>query len=171
MDETMRIALEAEFDEKSAKLSDMMEKMPEMQAAYAQYEAAARALAVKEAENAAREEDAEVERMQGHCEKALSNLNAAKESGDDARVAPCQAAYEAELLAFDLAKKRQQEAYSRYEAALTQQGFESKDAYQQAFLPKPKFMKLEETIQPFRKEYAQLLARCEEIETLLSENE
>ena len=48
MDEARRRALEAEFDEKSAELSGMMEQVDEVQRAYARLALALRARAVKE---------------------------------------------------------------------------------------------------------------------------
>jgi len=171
MDDMTRKALEAEFDEKSARLSEMMEKMPEMQAAYQKYEAAVRARTVKELEIAAKDETAEMERMQARCQQAQNDLNAATQAGDPARIAACKEKRADEHLAFDLAERRMQDACRRYQTEIVQQGFASEQAYAQAFLAKPAFMKLEKTIQPFRQEYAGLLARCEEIEKLLSEGE
>ena len=60
MDEARRRALEAEFDEKSAELSGMMGQVDEVQRAYARLALALRARAVKEKENAAREETVEM---------------------------------------------------------------------------------------------------------------
>lgn len=169
MDEAMRKALEQEFDEKGARLAEMMQ-MPEMEEACQQYEAAVRALAVKEIENAAKEEEEEVERMGVHCKKAQEQLNAATASGDPTYIAQCKENRAAEQLAMDLANKRLAEAKERYASALAQYGFNDEAAYRAAFLAKPAFMKLEKKTQPFRKEYAELYARCDEIEKLLSEN-
>ena len=52
MDEARRRAMEAEFDEKSAELSGMMEQVDEVQRAYARLALALRARAVKEKEKA-----------------------------------------------------------------------------------------------------------------------
>ena len=82
MDEARRRALEAEFDEKSAELSGMMEQVDEVQRAYARLALALRARAVKEKENAAREETVEMERMLARCQQAKSDLDAAKAAGD-----------------------------------------------------------------------------------------
>ena len=169
MDDTQRIALEKEFEEKSARLTGMMTQMDEMQKAWKQLEAANRARAVKDAENAAKDETAEMERMLARCQQAKSDLNAATQAGDKARIAACQQKCDDEHLAFDLAERRMQDACRRYQAELVRQGFGSEQAYQAAFLTKPAHMKLEETVNPFREEYAALLARCEEIEKLLSE--
>ena len=171
MDETMRKALEQEFDEKSARLSEMMEQMPAMQQAYQQYEAALRAFAVKELENAMKEEEDEVKRMNGHCQRAQEQVNAATKTGDPTYIAQCKEARAAEQLAMELAQRRLAEAKARYAEALSQHGFEDEAAYRAAFMAKPAFMKLEKNLQPFREEYAALLARCEEIEALLSKEE
>ena len=171
MDEMMRKALEEEFDAKSTRLSEMMQQMPEMEAAYKQYEAAVRAYTVKDAEIALKDEEEEVMRMDVHCQKAQGSLNAALQTGDPTRIAQCKQMREDEHLALDLAQRRLQEAKSHYEAVLAQQGFADEEAYRAAFLAKPAFLKLEKKVQPFRKEYAELLVRCEEIEKLLSEEE
>ena len=169
MDDTQRIALEQEFEEKSARLTEMMEQVPDMQKAYQQLEAAVRARAVKDAENAAKDETVEMERMLARCQQAQSDLEAAMQSGNEARIALCKQRREDEHLAFDLAERRMQDGCRRYQAEIIRQGFGSEAAYQAAFLTKPALLKLEEKVNPFREEYAALLARCEEIEKLLSE--
>ena len=171
MDEAMRKALIEEFEVKSERLSRMMQQMPEMEAAYRQYEAAERACAVKETEIALREEAEEVQRMGVHCKKAQEQVNAATKTGDPAYMAQCKENREAEHLAMELAEKRLEEAKAAYQAALAQYGFEDEAAYRAAFLAKPAFMKLEKKVQPFRMEYAELYARCEEIEKQLSADE
>lgn len=169
MTDMERNALEREFEEKSGRLSEMMEKMPEMQAAYQQLEAALRARAVKDAEIAAKDETAEMERMLARCQKAKAELDSAKQAGDEARMAAASQRCEDEHLAFDLAEHRMQDACRRYQAEIVRQGFGSETAYAAAFLTKPAQLKLEEKVNPFREEYAKLLARCEEIERLLGD--
>lgn len=163
MDEASRRALEAEFDEKSTELSEMMEQVEQVQKAYARLSLALRARAVKEKENAAREETVEVERLLARCQQAKSNLDAAKSANDARRLAECEAICEAEHLAFDLAQRREQDACCRYLDELNRQGFASEQAYHDAFLTLPAQKKLEEQVEPFRKRYAELLARLEEI--------
>lgn len=170
MDDMTRAALEAEFDAKSAELSGMMENLEEIQRAYAQLALALRARAVKEKENAAREETAEMERMLARCQQAQSDLRAATGAGDRARMDACQAALDAENLAFDLAQRHMKDACRRYQDELRRQGFASEQAYQEAFLTLPAQKKLEEQVEPFRARYAELLRRCEELAALL-ENE
>ena len=113
MDEARRRALEAEFDEKSAELSGMMGQVDEVQRAYARLALALRARAVKEKENAAREETVEMERMLARCQQAKSDLDAAKAAGDAQRVAACEAVCEAEKLSFELAQRHERDACRR----------------------------------------------------------
>lgn len=131
-------------------------------------EAAIRARAVKHAENAAKEETAEMERMLARCQQAKAVLSAANHTGDEARIASAQQACNEEHLAFDLAERRMQDACRRYQAEIIRQGFADESAYQKAFRTKPVQEKLEAKVTPFRMEYAALLTRCEEIESLLS---
>ena len=163
MDEAKRRALEAEFDGKSAKLSGMMEQVDEVQRAYARLALALRARAVKEKENAAREETVEMERMLARCQQAKSDLDAAKSAGDAQRVAACEATCEAEKLSFELAQRHERDACRRYQDELRRQGFATEQAYRDAFLTLPAQKKLEEQVEPFRRRYAELLARLEEI--------
>lgn len=169
MNDTERLALEQEFEAKSAKLTEMMARMPEMEAAYAKYEAAARAGVIAALYDAFKEETEELARMEQHVEKAREALNAATKAANKDRIAAAREALQSEELACDHAKTLLQKAQARYEEEVTRQHFESEAAWQAAFLGKPAFMKLEETIQPFRQEYAQLLTRCQEIEALLDE--
>lgn len=171
MTDMERNALEREFEDKSGRLSEMMIQMSEMEKLYKKYEAAVRANAVMEAYEALRAENDEVGRMQGHVSKATTESKNAKRSGEKMLAEAAVEALDAQKLALDLAHQKQEEARAAYEAALKENGFDSEDAFKAAFLTKPAFMKLEETINPFRMEYATLLARCEEIEALLSAEE
>lgn len=167
MDDTTRAALEAEYDEKSAELSGMMEHLDEIQRAYARLALALRARAVKERETAAREETAEMERMLARCQQARSDLDAAASAGDKARIAACESVCASEKQAFDLAERHMQDACRRYQDELRRQGFADERAYQSAFLTLPAQKKLEEQVEPFRARYAELLTRCEELAGLL----
>lgn len=171
MTDMERNALEKEFEDKSGRLSEMMIQMSDMQTAWKKYEAAVRANAVMEAYEALKAENDEVERMQGHVSKATTESKNAKRSGAKEFAEAAAQALDAQKLALDLALEKQADAKAAYEAALKENGFDSEAAFKSAFLGKPAFMKLDETINPFRMEYAQLLARCEEIEALLSGEE
>ena len=164
MNEMERIALEREFEDKSGRLTEMMLQMSDMQTAYRKWEAASRANAVMAAYEAMTAENDEVARMQKHVDRAAEESKNAASSG-------AKAAANAQQLALDLAKEKQASAKAAYEAALAENGFDSEEAFKAAFLTKPAFMKLDETVTPFRMEYATLLARCEEIEALLPEDE
>jgi len=171
MTEMERNALEREFEDKSGRLTEMMIQMSDMQTAYKKYEAAARANAVMVAYEAMTAENDEVERMQKHVSRAEEQSKNAKTSGTKEFASAAKEAAKAQQLALELALKKQAEAKTAYEAALHENGFDSEEAFKAAFLTKPAFMKLDETINPFRMEYATLLARCEEIEALLSAEE
>lgn len=171
MTDMERNALEKEFEEKSARLTEMMIQMGDMEKAWKQYEAAARANTVMEAYEALTAENDEVARMRNHISKATTESKNAKRSGEKMLADAAGEALEALKLSCNLAEKKQVEAKARYEAALSENGFASEAAFKAAFLTKPAFMKLGETINPFRMEYAQLLARCEEIEKLLGDEE
>lgn len=171
MTEMERNALEREFEDKSGRLTEMMIQMGEMEKLYKKYEAAARANAVMTAYEAMTAESDEVERMSKHASRAEAQSKNAKSSGAKELADAAKEAAAAQNLALDLARKKQAEAKAAYEAALAENGFESEAAFKAAFLTKPAFMKLEETVNPFRMEYATLLARCEEIEVLLSDEE
>lgn len=169
MDDTQRQALEAEFEQNRARLTEMMDSLPQMQAAHAQYEAAARANAVAAAYDALKDEKEEISRMEGHVAAAQASLDAANKRNDKTGSAMAGEKLEAETLALGHAQELLAAAQARYDAEITRQGFDSEAAWQAAFLTKPAFMKLEETLTPFREEYARLLARCEEIEAQLGE--
>lgn len=171
MNDTQRTALEQEFEEKRARLTAMMAQMDDMQRAWQQYEAAARAERVRAAFDALAAEEEEVARMQGHVERAAAEVKAAKRSGEKALTGAAEEALDAQRLALDLAVRHRDDARRAYDAALTGQGFDSEEAFRAACLTKPALAKLEETIMPFRTEYARLLSRCEEIETLLGEDD
>ena len=171
MNEMERIALEREFEEKSGRLTEMMLQMGDMQIAYRKWEAASRANAVMEAYDALTAENDEVARMSKHVDRAAQESKNAAASGAKELADAAKAAANAQQLALDLAKEKQAKAKAAYEAALTENGFESEEAFKAAFLTKPAFMKLDETVTPFRMEYATLLARCEEIEALLPEED
>ena len=169
MNDMERNALEREFEEKSGRLTEMMLQMSDMQIAYRKWEAACRANAVMQAYDALTAENEEVARMQKHVERATQESKNAATSGAKELAQAAKAAANAQQLALDLAMEKQASAKAAYEAALTANGFDSEDAFKAAFLAKPAFMKLDETITPFRTEYAALLARCQEIEALLPE--
>jgi len=169
MNDTERNALEQEFEETSAKLTEMMARLPEMEAAYAKYEAAARAGMVAAFYDLVKEETEEIARMDKHVVKAQEALAAAEKTASKDQLAAAREALTGEELAYAHAQELLKKAQSCYNEEITHQGFDSEAAWQAAFLTKPAFMKLEETIQPFRIEYAQLLKRCEEIEALLSD--
>lgn len=171
MNEMERIALEREFEEKSGRLTEMMLQMGDMQIAYRKWEAASRANAVMEAYDALTAENDEVARMSKHVDRAAQESKNAAASGAKELADAAKAAVNAQQMALDLAKEKQAKAKAAYEAALAQNGFESEEAFKAAFLTKPAFMKLDETVTPFRMEYATLLARCEEIEALLPEED
>ena len=171
MNEMERVALEREFEEKSGRLTEMMLQMSDMQIAYRKWEAASRANAVMEAYDALTAENDEVARMSKHVDRAAQESKNAAASGAKELADAAKAAANAQQLALDLAKEKQAKAKAAYEAALTENGFESEEAFKAAFLTKPAFMKLDETVTPFRMEYATLLARCEEIEALLPEED
>ena len=166
-----RIALEREFEEKSGRLTEMMLQMGDMQIAYRKWEAASRANAVMEAYDALTAENDEVARMSKHVDRAAQESKNAAASGAKELADAAKAAVNAQQMALDLAKEKQAKAKAAYEAALAENGFESEEAFKAAFLTKPAFMKLDETVTPFRMEYATLLARCEEIEALLPEED
>ena len=169
MKDMQRIALEQEFDEKSARITQMMARMEEMQRAYHQLEEARRARMVKDTENAAREETAQMERELAHCQQAKADADAAAMSGDAARIDVCALARDEAHRAFDLAERRMQDACRRYQMELARQGFGSEQAYRVAFMTKPAQQRLEAEVTAFREEYAVLLNRCEEIEKLLAQ--
>ena len=171
MNEMERIALEREFEEKSGRLTEMMLQMGDMQIAYRKWEAASRANAVMEAYDALTAENDEVARMSKHVDRAAQESKNAAASGAKELAYAAKAAVNAQQMALDLAKEKQAKAKAAYEAALAENGFESEEAFKAAFLTKPAFMKLDETVTPFRMEYATLLARCEEIEALLPEED
>lgn len=171
MNDTQRTALEQEFEEKRDRLTAMMAQMDDMQRAWQQYEAAARAERVRALDEALAAEEEEVARMQGHVERAAAEVKAAKRSGEKALTNAAEEALDAQRLALDLAVRHRDSARRAYDAALTGQGFDSEAAFRAACLTKPALAKLEETIMPFRAEYAQLLSRCEEIEKLLGEED
>ena len=171
MNEMERTALEKEFEEKSGRLTEMMLQMSDMQTAYRKWEAASHANAVMEAYDALTAENDEVARMQKHADRAAEESKNAASSGAKELADAAKAAANAQKLALDLAKDKQANAKAAYEAALAANGFDSEDAFKAAFLTKPAFMKLDETVTPFRMEYATLLARCEEIEALLPEED
>ena len=171
MNEMERTALEKEFEEKSGRLTEMMLQMSDMQTAYRKWEAASRANAVMEAYDALTAENDEVARMQKHVDRAAEESKNAANSGAKELADAAKAAANAQKLALDLAKEKQANAKAAYEAALAANGFDSEDAFKAAFLTKPAFMKLDETVTPFRTEYAALLSRCQEIEALLPEDE
>ena len=171
MTDMERNALEREFEDKSGRLTEMMIQMGEMEKLYKKYEAASRANAVMEAYEAMTAENDEVERMSKHVSRAEEQSKNAKTSGAKELAEAARQAAAAQQLALDLAVKKQADAKAAYEAALAENGFDSEDAFKAAFLTKPAFMKLEETVNPFRMEYATLLARCEEIEALLPDDE
>ena len=171
MNEMERIALEREFEEKSGRLTEMMLQMGDMQIAYRKWEAASRANAVMEAYDALTAENDEVARMSKHVDRAAQESKNAAASGAKELADAAKAAVNAQQMALDLAKEKQAKAKAAYEAALAENGFESEEAFKAAFLTKPAFMKLDETVTPFRMEYATLLARCEEIEALLPEED
>ena len=171
MTDKERNALEREFEDKSGRLTEMMIQMSEMEKLYKKYEAAARANVVMTAYEAMTAEGDEVERMSRHASRAKEQSKNARTSGVKEFADAAKQAADAQQLALDLAVKKQAEAKAAYEAALAENGFESEAAFKAAFLTKPAFMKLDETVTPFRMEYATLLARCEEIEALLSDEE
>ena len=171
MNEMERIALEREFEEKSGRLTEMMLQMGDMQIAYRKWEAASRANAVMEAYDALTAENDEVARMSKHVDRAAQESKNAAASGAKELADAAKAAVNAQQMALDLAREKQAKAKAAYEAALAENGFESEEAFKAAFLTKPAFMKLDETVTPFRMEYATLLARCEEIEALLPEED
>lgn len=171
MTDIQRTALEKEFEDKSARLTEMMIQMGDMEKAWKKLEAATRANVVMEAYEALTAENDEVARMQKHVDRAAQESKNAASSGAKELAEAAKAAVNAQQLALDLAKEKQAAAKAAYEAALTAQSFASEAAFKAAYLTKPAFMKLEETVNPFRMEYAQLLARCEEIEALLPEDE
>lgn len=171
MTDMERNALEREFEDKSGRLTEMMIQMGEMEKLYKKYEAASRANAVMEAYEAMTAENNEVERMSKHVSRAAEESKNAASSGAKELAKAAKAAANAQQLALDLAKEKQTSAKAAYEAALAENGFNSEEAFKSAFLAKPAFMKLEETVNPFRMEYATLLARCEEIEALLGDEE
>ena len=167
MDDMQKTQLENEFEQKSARLTVMMAQTTSIQAACRKLENARRARIIRDAENAAKDETAEMERMLARCQQAQSDYEAAMHSGDEARIAACRQKRDDEHLAYDLAERRMQDACRRYQAEITRQGFGSEQAYQAAFLTKPAQQKLEETISAFREEYTTLLKRCEELADLL----
>ena len=171
MNEMERIALEREFEEKSGRLTEMMLQMSDVQIAYRKWEAASRANAVMEAYDALTAENDEVARMSKHVDRAAQESKNAAASGAKELADAAKAAVNAQQMALDLAKEKQAKAKAAYEAALAENGFESEETFKAAFLTKPAFMKLDETVTPFRMEYATLLARCEEIEALLPEED
>ena len=171
MNEMERIALEREFEDKSGRLTEMMLQMSDMQTAYRKWEAASRANAVMAAYEAMTAENDEVARMQKHVDRAAEESKNAASSGAKELAQAAKAAANAQQLALDLAKEKQASAKAAYEAALAENGFDSEEAFKAAFLTKPAFMKLDETVTPFRMEYATLLARCAEIEALLPEDD
>lgn len=171
MDNAQRNALEREFEDKSARLTEMMIQMGDMQKAWQKYEAATRAGLVKTLYDALTAEEEEVARMQGHVNKAAEEAKNAKRSGEKTLANAAAEAHKAQQLALDLAISHRDNARRAYEGMLAQQGFDSEAAFKAAYLTKPQFLKLEETIMPFRMEYATLLARCEEIEALLGDEE
>ncbi len=167
MEAMEREALEVEFAQKRAELAEMMKQMEHMQASYARLTQARRARAVKEKENAAREETAAMERQLTRCQQAKSNLDAAIAADDQMRKSACEAACEKEKSAFELAQRRERDACRRYQDELRRQGFSSEAAYQAAFLTLPAQNKLEKEVEPFRTRYAQLLERLKEINAAL----
>lgn len=169
MNDTERKALEQEFEEKSARLTEMMARMPEMEAAYARYEAASRASMMATLYDLLKDEKEELARMQHHVAKAREEREAAEKTGSKTRIAAAREAVESEELALSHAQALLEKAQARYAAEMPRQGFDSESAWQAAFLTKPAFMNLEGKIQPFRREYAELLARCQEIEALLGD--
>lgn len=171
MDNTQRNALEREFEDKSGRLTEMMMQMSDMQTAWQKYEAATRAGLVKTLYDALAEEEEEVARMQKHVNNAAEEAKKVRLSGEKALADAAEEARKAQQLALDHAIAHRDSARRAYENMLAQQGFDSEAAFKAAYLTKPQFLKLEETIMPFRMEYAQLLARCEEIEALLGDEE
>ena len=171
MTDKERNALEREFEDKSGRLREMMIQMGDMEKAYKKWEAASRANAVMAAYEAMTAESDEVERMSKHAKRAEEQSKNAKTSGAKELADAAKEAAKAQKLALELAVKKQAEAKTAYEAALAENGFDSEAAFKAAFLTKPAFMKLDETVTPFRMEYATLLARCEEIVALLPEEE
>lgn len=171
MTDMERNALEREFEDKSGRLSEMMIQMSEMEKLYKKYEAAVRANAVMTFYEAVTREQEEASRMQKHVHKACKECEAAQASKEQTLIDAASEAWQAQKLAHSHALLQMENAQIRYVEELKNQGFDSEDAFKAAFLTKPAFMKLEETVNPFRMEYATLLARCEEIEALLSAEE
>ena len=149
----------------------MMEQVGEVQRAYARLQLGRRARAVKEEENAAREETVEMERMLARCQQAGSDLDAAKAAGDAQRVAACEAVCEAEKLSFELAQRHERDACRRYQDELRRQGFATEQAYHDAFLTLPAQKKLADQVEPFRQRYAELLARLQQLNAELEADE
>lgn len=169
MDDMQRKALEQEFEQVSAKLTEMMGQMPEMEAAYAKYEAASRANMVAAIYDILTEEQAECERMEGHVNTAQASYDAAKKREDQSGSVLALDKLNAQKLALEHAKSHLEKAKARFAQEIARQGFESEDAFKAAFLTKPAFMNLEAKLRPFTEEYNALLERCREIDALLAE--
>lgn len=168
MDEMTRQTLEKEFEEKRIQLSRMMKQMERAQADYRRLVLARRARAVKEREKAAREETVRMEQALACCQQLHSNLNTAIQNGDPAQISFCESSLQAQKRSFELAQLRVQDACRRYQRELAEQGFPTEYAYQQALLTLPAQQQLENQIEPFRTQYAQLLQRCQELADLLN---
>lgn len=169
MDDMQRKALEQEFEQASARLTEMMGMMPEMEAAYAKYEAASRAGMVSAIYDVLCEEQAECERMEGHVATAQASYDAAKKREDQTGSVLALDKLNAQKLALEHAKAHLEKAKARFAQEIERQGFDSEEAFKAAYLNKPAFMNLEEKLRPFSQEYNTLLERCKEIDALLAE--
>lgn len=167
MNDVERAMLEKEFEIKSARLSQMMEQMPEMDKECKRLHKATCALTLFEAERTAKQEVADLERQIPLWQQAHRDYEEAMKEGDEEKIAACKARVDEEMRLYKAAEAHMQESYRRYQAEAGRKIFKNQGEMEAAFIPLAEQEKIAQKLTAFQEEYNALLKRCEELADLL----